>query len=321
MKSSSTVANQRGVSALIEHRRQDDWTFSSCTCGGSGCSGGCDVLAGERLPKQRPQDEEHLDHNTVEHLGARFPHQGEKSGSIVFLSSSNTREINNDNNEARATASAAAKVSEELSIKDAEILRLIEKRRNTPKEEKQRLKEVSKCFKNVSETEKRMKRQMDIQRILEDFKGVRNIPGIKSAKKRVLITKIKNEKGECITSRKGIADVFGEFYEKLYEDKEKDESEQELGEDENNSSTDVHNNNTEETARIPEITTEELQTAINKLKKGESPGRKGIRAEDIKACDDETREMVRQICNEIIKSNEFRPEDWMEVTIKVIHKK
>ena len=34
-----------------------------------------------------------------------------------------------------------------------------------------------------------MKRQQDIQRILEDFKGVRNIPGIKSAKKKVLITK------------------------------------------------------------------------------------------------------------------------------------
>ena len=36
-----------------------------------------------------------------------------------------------------------------------------------------------------------MKRQQDIQRILEDFKGVRNIPGIKSAKKKVLITKEK----------------------------------------------------------------------------------------------------------------------------------
>ena len=36
-----------------------------------------------------------------------------------------------------------------------------------------------------------MKRQMDIQRILEGFKG---IPGIKSAKKRVLITKIKMRK-------------------------------------------------------------------------------------------------------------------------------
>ena len=134
------------------------------------------------------------------------------------------------------------------------------------------------------------KKQQDIQRILEDFKGVRNIPGIKSAKKRVLITKIKNhEKGDCITSRKGNADVFGEFNKRLYEDKEKDESEHELGEDENYSSTDVHNNNTEETAGIPEITTEELHTAINKLKKGKSPDSKGIRAADIKACDDETR--------------------------------
>ena len=56
-------------------------------------------------------------------------------------------------------------------------------------------------------------------------------------------------------------------YKKLYEDNEQDESEQELGEDENKSSTEVHNSNTEEMTRIPEITTEELQTAINKLKK------------------------------------------------------
>ena len=89
------------------------------------------MLAGERLPKQRPQDEEHLDHNTGEHLGARFPHQGEEAGSIVFHSSSNTSEIRNNKNEARATTSAAAKVSEDLSTKDAEILRLIEDRRST----------------------------------------------------------------------------------------------------------------------------------------------------------------------------------------------
>ena len=37
-----------------------------------------------------------------------------------------------------------------------------------------------------------MKRQQDIQRVLGDFKGVRNIPGINSAKKKVLITKIKD---------------------------------------------------------------------------------------------------------------------------------
>ena len=221
---------RRGVSALIEHRRQDDWTFSPCTNGRSGCSGGCDVLAGERLPKQRPQGEEHPEHKTEQHLGAQSPHQDEEAGSIVFHSSSNTSEIKNDNNEARVMASAAAKVSEDLSIKDAEILRLIEERRSTPKEEKQRLKEVSKCIKKC--IREKMKRQQDIQRNLEDFKRVRNILGIKSAKKKVLITKMSNDKGGCITSRKGIADVFGEFYKRLYEDKEKDDSEHELGDDE-----------------------------------------------------------------------------------------
>ena len=86
-----------------------------------------------------------------------------------------------------------------------------------------------------------MNRQMDIQRIVGGFKGIRNIPVIKSAKKRVLITKIKKRQR-------------GKHHIKLYEDNKKDESEQELGEDENYSSTDLHNNNTEETTRIPEIT-------------------------------------------------------------------
>ena len=194
-----------------------------------------------------------------------------------------------------------------------EIRRITEERRRTLKEEKQRLKEVSKCIKNVSETKKRTERQQDIRRKLEDFKGETNIPGIKSAKKKVLITKIKNEKGEIITSRKGIANVFGEFYKKNLDDNEQDETEQEIGENENESSTDVQINDTDEMTRIPEITTEDLQTAINKLKKSKSPDSDGIRAEDIKACDDETREMVRQIFNEIIKQSEFTPEAWKKV--------
>ena len=150
-----------------------------------------------------------------------------------------------------------------------------------------------------------MKRQQDIERILDKFEGVRTIPRIKTAKKRVLITRIKNEKGESITSRKGIADTFGEFYKRLYEDSEKDNSEHEMRDDK----------------RIPEITSEELQSAISKLKAGKSPDGNGIRAEDIKACNDETREMMRQIFNEVIKRNNFTPEEWKKVKIKVIYKK
>ena len=84
----------------------------------------------------------------------------------------------------------------------------------------------------------------------------------------------------------------------------------------------MHNNDTDEMTRIPEITIEELQAAINKLKKkGKSADSNGIRAEDIKACDEETKEMVRQIFNEIVKQNEFTPEAWLKVRIKVTHKK
>ena len=157
----------------------------------------------------------------------------------------------------------------------------------------------------MHQRKKRMKRQQDIERILEEFKGVRNIPRIKTAKKKVLTTKIKNDRGECITSRTGIADAFREFDKRLYEDSERDDSEHEMSDD----------------RRIPEITTEELQNAISKLKTGKSPDSKGIRAEDIKACDDETREIMRQIFNEIIKRNNFTPEEWKKVKIKVIYKK
>ena len=48
----------------------------------------------------------------------------------------------------------------------------------------------------------------------------------------------------------------------------------------------MQSSNTNVTMRIPEITTEELQTAINKLKKGKSPDSNGIRAEDIKTSDE-----------------------------------
>ena len=114
---------------------------------GSGCSGGCDLLAGERLPKQRPHGDEHPEHNSEEHLGAQVPHQDEEAGSIVFHSSSNASEFKHDNKEAHVTTSAAAKESEEFLDNDAEMLRLIEERRSMPKEEKQRLKDLSKNFK------------------------------------------------------------------------------------------------------------------------------------------------------------------------------
>ena len=274
----------------------------------TGCGSSCDLRAGERLPKQRPLGDEHPESGQEEHLVAqKFP-QVEVAGSIVLQFSRNSSVTRSKDKEKQETTYDAATKKDESVDKDAEIMRLIEERRKLPKEEKHRLKELSKKKikkKKLYQRKKRVKRHHDIERILEEFKGVRNMPRIKTAKKRVLITKIKNKECECITSRKGIADTFGEFYKRLYEDSGKNNSEQEMEDDE----------------RIPEITSEELQSAISKLKAGKSPDGNGIRAEDIKDCNDETREAMRQIFNEIIKRNNFTPEEWKKVKIKVIYKK
>ena len=182
---SSKADNQRGGFAQHEHRRPDGWTSTprgsddekKCSerdknagerlqnqrphplvrIGGeedaheidtrNGCSGGCDLRAGERLPKQRPLGDEHPERNPEEHLGAQVPHQVEVAGSIVFHNSRSASVFENDNKEIQVTTSAAAKKNEECLDKDAEILRLIEERRSMSKEEKQRLKDLSKSLK------------------------------------------------------------------------------------------------------------------------------------------------------------------------------
>ena len=64
--------------------------------------------------------------------------------------------------------------------------------------------------------------------MLEELEGTKNISNIMTAKKRILFPKIKNKKGETINTREGIANVFAEFYENLYdrEEGEEDQNEQ-----------------------------------------------------------------------------------------------
>ena len=180
-KRSSKDDNLRGGLAHLEHRRPDGWSSTprgsddekKCSerdetsshplvrTGGeedaheiitnTGCSSSCDMRAGERLPKQRPLGDEHLERIPEEHPGAQMIHQVGEAGSIVLHNSPSSSVFKNDSNEIQETTSAAAKKKEECVDKDAEILRLIEERRSMPKEEKQRLKDLSKNIKNVSE--------------------------------------------------------------------------------------------------------------------------------------------------------------------------
>ena len=61
-----------------------------------------------------------------------------------------------------------------------------------------------------------MKRQLKIRLILSEFRGLKNIPAVKGLR-HASIAKITNDQGRSVTDKKGIADVFADFYEKLYE--------------------------------------------------------------------------------------------------------
>ena len=61
------------------------------------------------------------------------------------------------------------------------------------------------------------------------------------------------------------------------------------------------------TKEIPEFTQDEVQTVIYSLLIGEASDNTGNRAKDIKTCDEMTKEMIRQIFNEVIKQEDCTP--------------
>ena len=184
--SSSKETRLRGVSALIEPRSQDDWTWTPCICGGSGCSGGCDVLTGERLAVTTPAKWKTY---WSQYWGTRWCIRG-RFHRVPFQ-----QHERNPKWQWWSVRDGNCSIKSERRFVDERCcLSLIEERRNTPKEEKQRQKEVRHNKKN------------------EKANGC---PRIQSSTKypgnQISNHKEKKDKGECITSRKGIANVFGEF--------------------------------------------------------------------------------------------------------------
>ena len=123
---------------------------------------------------------------------------------------------------------------------------------------------MSKKIKICIREKKSTARQKQIQKILENVKGTKNISSIKSVKKRILIPRVKNKEGEAIKTRQGIANVFAKFYEDLYE------GEEDYTEDDMDSRTEDDNTNPSQLNSIPEFTKHEIQNVIDRLKRRKS---------------------------------------------------
>ena len=140
-------------------------------------------------------------------------------------------------------------------------------------------------------------------------------------KKKVLISHMRNENEEIEVSRYDTANTFAKFDSNLHSDeihkaekKKEDkeaipdrcgdlEDEEEGIEHKNDISgeLDGKENHENKNKYIPDFSKQEIQTAIDCLKRGKSGDTEGIRAEDLKESDDETRKTMRTVLNEIIK--------------------
>ena len=134
-------------------------------------------------------------------------------------------------------------------------------------------------------------------------------------KKRILIPKVKNKEGEAVRTRQHIANEFAKFYEELYK------GEDNCDDEDMSSCIDHENADSSQTETIPEFTTEEIQAAIDRLKKGKARDSNGIRAEQLKNCSVDTEEKIRTIFNEIVQQEDFTPKSWRRIRIQVVHKK
>ena len=99
---------------------------------------------------------------------------------------------------AAASVGTVATEVQEAKGKEDKILALIQERKSTAKNEKGKIREISKEIKKCIRDNKRSKRQEKIQKILEEVKLTRNISSFKSVKKRILIAKVKNKEGEAV---------------------------------------------------------------------------------------------------------------------------
>ena len=156
------------------------------------------------------------------------------------------------------------------------------RRRSTKKSE---FEKSARRSKKCTRENKRMKRQGKIQKILEELKETGNILSTKSVKKWILFPKVKNKKGETINTRQGIANVFDEIYESLYEGEEDDE-EWELSRALKKMKD--YLTNTTPFQNLQKKMRSKMQSTTSKKRKAKDSS--GVRAEQLKNCSDNTKE-------------------------------
>ena len=142
---------------------------------------------------------------------------------------------------------------------------------------------------------------------LEDFKYLIFIADVRSGGKRHQLTKMKNSVGDIVEDKKGMLDVFSEFYGELYK------------------TWRDYNSNAKwmagECDKVPAFTADEVEKAVMKLAKKKAGDQHGIVAEILHQGGKDLYEQLAILFTDVTDPESPVPDNWRESRIKVLFKK
>ena len=148
----------------------------------------------------------------------------------------------------------------------------------------------------------------EIEKVLAEFKGLKRIPRIKDPHGRRGITVIKDSEGNQITNKKEIADVFADFYTKLYVSKTQE-------------AEDTYYKDQCPDPVIDAFTLEELEAALKKMKRGKAKDDTGVIAEMFKDGSEGLLQAILELFNDIASLKQDPPDEWRKTKLVVIFKR
>ena len=184
---------------------------------------------------------------------------------------------------------------------DADIRALILERRANEADtsitdmiKKQRRTDICKQIKTLMRKRRVIKNSARVQEILGDFRGLKEIAGMKSPKRKESIAVMKNDGGQECYDESDIAEIFAIFYEKLYAS---NHPMARLSEPPQCPCKEIHH-----------FTMDELTLGLKGMKNGKAKDQAGIVVEMMKASGEQFRAFMLDLFNEVLNPTKEPPE-------------
>ena len=181
---------------------------------------------------------------------------------------------------------------------------LVQKRRSLPHADQRGRSQYTKLIRKEVRAIKRTTRRSQIARVLNEYKNLKFITGIKTRRQQELIPSMVTKDGREVHERQSIADVFASFYGELYGDEDR---------------RPIRVENSRDDA-IVDLSLDELKFALKLLKNGKAADENRICAEMLKFGGERLCVVMLQEFNNIIKPSSPIPKEWSKTLIKVLHK-